>query len=213
MKANHFSLRHMAAALALALCSSFAAADTTVAITIDTSSFGAGGWLDLQFNPAYAGAPAATATVSNFAGFDAAAAVETAGQVTGSLAAGYVFGNGDSWNDLFHSVTYGGILSFNVTFGGDADLSGNIGESAFAVSAYAADGLTLLGASSSVDGSLAVVNWTPATVAGAAGSIATAVYSDAVSVSAVPEPSSWLMLGIGGMLIAGVARRKAAKLG
>ncbi len=209
MKAHRLSLRHMAAALALALCSSFAAADTTVAITIDTSSFGAGGWLDLQFNPAYAGAPAATATVSNFAGFDAAAAVETAGQVSGSLAAGYVFGNGDSWNDLFHSVTYGGILSFDVTFGGDADLSGNVAESVFAVSAYGADGVTLLGGSSSIDGSLAVVNWTPAT-----GGITTAVYSDVATISAVPEPSSWLMLGIGGMLIAGVARRKAqAKLG
>lgn len=215
MTATRFSFRGAAAALALALCSGFASADTAVNVSIDTGMFGASGWLDLQFNPnggLYT--PPASVTISNFVGFDGGADVFTEGQVSGSLAAGYTIGNGDYWNDLFHAVNYGGVLSFTVTFAGDADLSGNIGQSIFSVAAYAEDQTTTLGSSSSPDGSLFTVTWVPATVAGGPGDIVTAVYSDAASVSAVPEPSAWLMMGIGAVLVAGAARRRqSARLG
>ncbi|GGC02649.1 NF038129 family PEP-CTERM protein [Pseudoduganella buxea] len=210
--AQSSSLRAAVAALVLAISSGMASADTTLAVSIDTSNFGqASGWLDLQFNGAGdSESPAATVTLTNFSGFDALAAVETAGQVSGSLATGYVIGNGDSFNDLFHAVGYGSVLSFNITFSGDANLSVDIGQSVFSVSAFGADKTTLLGGSSSPDGSLASVTWTPATTVGGFGTTDVATFSNAATISAVPEPSSWLMLGIGGMLLAGVARARRA---
>ncbi|AXA91829.1 NF038129 family PEP-CTERM protein [Massilia sp. YMA4] len=202
-------LARVVAALALALAGAHAAADTTYNVSIGTGGFGvSSGWLDLQFNgPGVGLAPAATVTLTDFVGFDAGAEVITAGQVGGSLATGYTIGNGDAWNDLFHAVSYGSVLSFKVTFAGDADLSGDIGQSIFSVSAYAADQTTLLGGSSAMDGSLGTVTWTPATVLGGTGSTSFALNSEAIAISAVPEPSAWLMMGIGAMLAAGAARR------
>lgn len=202
-------LARVVAALALALAGAHATADTTFNVSISTGGFGvSSGWLDLQFNgPGVGLAPAAAVTLTDFVGFDAGAEVITAGQVGGSLATGYTIGNGDAWNDLFHAVSYGNVLSFKVTFAGDADLSGDIGQSVFSVSAYAADQATLLGGSSALDGSLGTVTWTPATVLGGAGSTSFALNSDAIAISAVPEPSSWLMMGVGAMLAAGAARR------
>jgi hypothetical protein len=212
MFASKHSLRSAIAALALALAAGHAAADTTLAVSIDTSAFGTSGWLDFQFNPASNGnALPATVTLSNFVGFDPAADVVTAGQVGGSLAAGYVIGNGDSWNDLFHAVQYGGrVLSFNVTFAGAGAPDASLATSVFSVSAYAADQTTPLGGSMDPSGALASITWTPADVAGGAGTVTPATYSVAASISAVPEPSSWMMLGIGAMLVAGATRRKAA---
>lgn len=210
MTYHTFSLRHAVAALALALSGSYAAADTTLDVAIQTAGFGAtSGWLDLQFNPAYLNAPAARVTLTDFAGFDAAADVYTEGQVSGSLASGYVIGNGTFLNDVFHAVSYGSVLSFKVTFAGDANLSGEIGQSVFSVTAYGADGATVLGNPPPGDGSLATVAWTPGTVAGADGSVAIALHSTAIGIAPVPEPSSWLMMGIGAMLVAGAARRRA----
>jgi len=206
MTAFPFFLRH-AAALALALCSSLAAADTSFNVSIDTAGFGASGWLDLQFNPnGGLFTPAATAMVTNFTGFDAAATAYSEGNVTGSLQSGYVFGNSTYYNDLFHAVNYGSVLSFTVTFAGDAELTGNFGQSQFTVAAYAADEVTPLGVASG--DSLLAITWTPAAVAGMAGNADAVSYSAAAAVSAVPEPPSLLMLGMGAMLVAGVAARR-----
>lgn len=211
MLANILKLRTAAAALALAFGSSAALADTTYAVTIDTSMFGNTGWLDFQYNPANPGvSPATTVTLSGFQGFDEGAVVETIGQVTGSQAAGYVIGNGTSLNSLFRAVDYGQVLSFNVTFGGDnVDLSGGAYGSTFAVWAYDAEVATVLGSSSAPDGRLADITWAPAITEGGGGTFAVASYSDSTAISPVPEPSSWLMLGIGAMLVAGAARRRA----
>lgn len=206
---KHLTLARVVAALALALAGAHASADTTLNVSIRTDGFAASsGWLDLQFNgPGVDLAPAAAVTLTDFVGFEPSAEVITEGQVGGSLAAGYTIGNGDFLNSLFHAVNYGSVLSFKVTFAGDADLSGDIGQSIFSVSAYAADQATLLGGSSALDGSLGTITWTPATDVGAAGSTSFALNADAIAISPVPEPSSWLMMGIGAMLVAGAARR------
>ncbi|WEF35655.1 NF038129 family PEP-CTERM protein [Pseudoduganella chitinolytica] len=206
---KHLPLARVVAALALALAGAHASADTTLNVSIRTDGFAASsGWLDLQFNgPGVGLAPAATVTLTDFVGFEPGAEVITEGQVGGSPAAGYTIGNGDFLNSLFHAVNYGSVLSFKVTFAGDADLSGDIGQSIFSVSAYAADQATLLGGSSALDGSLGTIAWTPATVVGGAGSTSFALNADAIAISPVPEPSSWLMMGIGAMLVAGAARR------
>ncbi|MBB3223184.1 NF038129 family PEP-CTERM protein [Pseudoduganella umbonata] len=211
MFANILKLRTAVAALALVFGSSAALADTTLAVSIDTTMFGDSGWLDFQYNPANPGvSPATTITLSAFQGFDEGALVETAGQVTGSQAAGYVIGNGEALNSLFRAVDYGQVLSFNVTFSGDnVDLSGGAYGSTFAVWAYDAGVTATLGNSSAVDGRLVDITWAPATTVGGSGTFAPASYSGAAAISPVPEPSAWLMLGIGTMLLAGAARRRA----
>lgn len=211
-KTSTFSLRQLArqaaAALALALCSGLAAAGT-LSVSIDTRGFGSHGWLDFQFNPAGSGlSPLATARLSNFHGFDAGAATEIAGDVSGSLASGYVLRNTGSWNDLFHAVNFGGLLRFDINISGEADLSGSINQSAFAVSAYAADKVTLLGNPAGADGSLLHLDWTPGSGAGATGRLDTTIGSAAASVSAVPEPSMLVLTATGLLLMTGMLRRR-----
>jgi PEP-CTERM motif len=209
MLANKLTLRSAVAALALAFGSTAALADTTLAVTIDTSLFGDAGWIDFQYNPASLGMPpATTVTLSGFHGFDAGAAVETAGQVSGSLATGYVIGNGEAFNSLLHAVNFGSVLSFNVTFSGDnVDPSGNGYGSDFAVYAYNAGLTTDLGNSTDPGKRLVGAAWTPET--GSSGTLLYQSYSSVATISAVPEPGSWLMLGIGALLVAGAVRRRA----
>lgn len=206
------TLRRGLLALALAAASGLAAAGA-IHVEIDTSSFGSSGWLDLQFNPAGGDTPAlAQALVSNFVGFNGADPVQLAGDVSGSLAAGYLFSNTPGWNDLFHSVQFGGILAFDVSFSGEADLDAFIGQSLFSISAYADDQMTLLG-NYGADGTLAALSWTPAAVAGGLGAVGIAVY-DTANVSAVPEPSAWLLMATGlGMVCWFGARRRGGKDG
>ncbi len=210
MLANILTLRTAAAALALAFGSTAALADTTLAVTIDTSQFGGAGWLDFQYNPGTLGvSPATSVTLSGFQGFDANAAVETTSQVSGSLASGYVIRNGENFNSLFHAVNFGGVLSFNVTFSGDnVNLSGAADGSDFAVYAFNAGVTTDLGNSTADDKRLVSAMWTPAAAAGGTGVLSYQSHAAVATISAVPEPSSWLMLGIGAMLVAGVARRR-----
>lgn len=211
MLANKLTLRSAVAALALAFASTAALADTTLAVTIDTSLFGDTGWIDFQYNPSSLGLPpATTVTLTGFQGFDASAAVEATSQVSGSLATGYVIGNGESFNSLLHAVNFGGVLSFNVTFGGDnVDLSGNGYGSDFSVYAYNAGLTTDLGNSTAPDRRLVNALWAPAGTAGGSATLAYESYSEVATISAVPEPSSWLMLGVGAILLAGAARRRA----
>lgn len=199
------TVRRALLALALAAGAGLASAQT-LHVELDTSAFaGAGGWLDLQFNPSSVPAVAASALIGNLVGFGAdftsAGAVSAAG-------AGYLFGNATDYNDLFHSIAFGGKVSFDVTFGGLADPSPAAIPSKFSVALYGADGLTQLG-DVDPDGNVLTFNWTPA--AAGAGSVGLG-YADAgvAAVSAVPEPSTWLMLGAGLALVGGLARRRAA---
>lgn len=212
MFANTLTLRTAVAALALAFGSTAALADTTLAVTIDTSLFGDAGWIDFQYSPGMLGlSPATSVTLSGFQGFDAGAVVETTSQVSGSLASGYVIGNGESFNSLLHAVDFGGVLRFNVTFGGDnVDPSGSGFGSDFAVYAWNTGITTDLGNSTDPGKRLVSATWSPAAVAGSAGTLAYQSHSTVATISAVPEPSSWLMLGLGAMLVAAAARRRSA---
>ncbi|MDR7052112.1 hypothetical protein J2X54_004614 [Duganella sp. 3397] len=203
------SLRRAALVLALSACTSLASAASVFQIELDTSSLvaanGPSGWIDLQFNPGNSGTPYAQALLTNFFGFGDAANAVTAGNVSGSLASGYVIGNNDAsgYNDLFHGVNFGGKVGFTVTFSGDLDPSLSGLGSAFGVSLFDNSGTMALG-TAAANGALVVLNWT---------SLGSAVATPLVnqigtSVSAVPEPHTWLMLGAGLALLGGVARRR-----
>ncbi|MRW89751.1 PEP-CTERM sorting domain-containing protein [Duganella sp. FT80W] len=189
-------------ALAALGAGSGSAAAGTLHIAIDTSSFGAtSGYLDMQLS-ATAGMPLATALVSNMTGFDSSAFIDSWGVTT--VAGGYLFRN-DTANDLFHAVSYGGVMSFDLTFSGAVDpLTAYI--SHFVISAYGADGVTALGNPDPVTGALANFSWTPATSAGTNGIIGIQITDARVAV--VPEPAAWQLLAAGMLLMAMVRRRQ-----
>ena len=200
------ALRRAALALALAAAASLASAQT-LHVELDTSLYSAGGnsgWLDLQFNPGNLPVVSANALVGNLVGFGAD--VDTV--LTGDVArqgGGYLFGNSTDYNDLFRTVSFGGKVSFDVTFSGLADPSSAAIPSAFSLALYGADGTTQLG-NPDANGNLLVLNWTPS--ASGAG-VANVGYAAAgLAVSAVPEPSAWLLMGAGLALVGGLARRR-----
>jgi hypothetical protein len=196
------------ALLALALCGSaaLAQADETFHVVVDTSSFAASnasGWLDLQFDGFGSAASTSYASVSNLSGaFDLSQPVQLSGDAAGSVAGGFKLDSATSFNDVFQAVNYGGKFSFDVTFSGAADASSG---SAFTVGAYAADGFTALGNADPATGGLAQLNLT-------GGAVSVTVFDSAAAsaVSAVPEPSSWLMLALGAGMVGFYARRRAA---
>lgn len=197
----------------------------TLRVEIDMSSFGNNGWMDLLFNPSDANSALTTARLYDFVGFDAAGGAETAGGVSGSLATGYTLDNLNSGSELFHSVSSGGKVSFNVDFNGAPGSAINRSLSTFTVAMYGADKTTLLGSGDPLTGALVQLYWQPPTT-NAAGSVTTRIFDSAATVgtplqslplplptpiSPVPEPSAWLTLGMGLGLIALARRRKAGE--
>ena len=198
----HRTLRQSLLALALGACSAMAlaAAPPTYHVEIDTSTFqaagfGSAGWLDLQFNPSNMGGPVATATTTHFSGaFDNTQAAQLTGGVTGSLSSGFTFTNGTSYNDLFQAFIFGARIAFDVSFSGAPGSGPNLIDSMFAVSVYDALGTTSLG-NSAANGSLLQLSWTPPVDGAEDGMVGVSVADNLnASVSAVPEPSTWLML-------------------
>jgi hypothetical protein len=204
---NTHNFRRAMMALVLAAASSLAAAAGTFTVELDTHGYGSNGYIDIQLNSVPTGAVATFADLGNFVGWGSSADAQLS-NVTGSLATGFrienVYGG---YNDLFHAVDFsGGKVSFTVSFSGDADPSGQYG-SVFSVALYGADQTTLLGDSTSADGSLVHLNWTPATVAGGQGSAVSETLGSGVVTTPVPEPSTWAMLA-GGLALLGFMRRR-----
>lgn len=203
---NIQNFRRAVMALVLAACSSLAAAAGTLTVELDTSAYGNNGWIDIQLNSVPTGAVTTYADLSNFVGFGSSVGAETS-NASGSLATGFRIENvyGDR-NYLFHAANFGGKLSFTVSFIGEADPSGQFG-STLSVALYGADQVTLLGDSSSADGSMLHLNWTPSATVGGQGSVAGEVLGSGVTVSPVPEAETWAML-LGGLALLGLVRRR-----
>lgn len=194
----------------LVSASSFASADT-LHVEIDTSSFGTTqGWLDLMFVPFNGKTADATAVLSDLIGFDGAVGADIWGDVSGSVAEGYTLNNSGVGADLFHAVTLGGTVSFNVDFSGAVDAAVNRAISTLSVALYGSDQSTLLGNGDAVSGSLVQLYWLPSKTSASDGTVSYAVYDSIASVgpaTAVPEASTWAMMGLGIGLIGLVRRR------
>lgn len=192
------------AALALTLAAGCGLASASVVhVTIDTASFGAAsGFVDMNFSSSD-NVALETATVTNLTGFQNSPYTESWGVTP--VAGGWQFNNHTA-NDLFQSVTFGGLLSFDLTFAGDADpVTDYI--STFVVSAFGEDGFTPLGNYDPVSGALAEFAWTPPLAGGADGLLVVNVQDQHVTL--LPEPSQLLLIGIGLAALTAMRRRSA----
>jgi hypothetical protein len=179
-------------ALALALAAGCGAAWADILhVSIDTSTFGVtSGYIDMEFS-AIAGAPLATAVVSNLRGFAATPDIQWGvDRVNG----GYKFRN-DTVNLLSHGVLFGGTLSFDLALSGADDPSASY-VSDFKVAAF--DGANYLGNADPATGALALFRWPPAP--DGAGGLSVTVFDH--SVALVPEPADWLLMAIGAAAMA-----------
>ena len=191
-------LRRVALALALAAgCGAVSA--SVLHVSINTSTFGAtSGYIDMEFS-AIAGAPLATAMVSNLVGFAATPDIQWG---VDQVAGGYAFRN-DTLNLLSHAATFGGAMSFDLAITGTDDPSASY-VSVFKVAAF--DGANYLGNFDPLTGALATFLWTPPPIAGASGDVLATVFDD--SVALVPAPADWLLMAIGMAAMALVLRRQ-----
>jgi hypothetical protein len=193
-------LRHMALAMTLAVGSSMASAGT-IHVEVDSANFGvATGYLDMQLTTG--GGPLTTALVRNLVGFGPL--IDSWGLT--AVDGGYLF-RSDTANDLYQAVNFGGLLSFDLSFGGDIDPAG-LDVPHFLVAAYSEDGFTPLGNFNPVNSSLADFAWTPAATAGIDGTIFASIYDPAVTY--VPEPADSLLMVGGLAIMALVLRRRRA---
>jgi hypothetical protein len=173
----------------LALLGSHSALADTWYVNVDTSALsGQGGWLDFQFNPADAFAPAASVTVMSFhtTGLMQPGPIST-GDVGGSLDSTLTLGNSQDFNDWLQGVTFGTALSFRVDMNVPVPNASGSG-TAFSLSFY--DG--------SYNSLLADPSWGASLVINASdnGMMNVLAQAPSVSLSAspVPEPNNALLL-------------------
>lgn len=195
---KHF-IQQALLAVTLALGSAAAIAGPTYQVTVDTSDYaGESGLLDFWFMSSFAGAPAATATLSNFSGVFGAEAARF-GMVDGSIPGTVTISNADGENFLTQAVSFGGDFSFMISF--DSDVAGpdNLNPSLFAIGLYNADFSAMLA-------SVAEFTLMPAGD-GVEGGV-TFVAGDLASVAEVPEPSDLLLVLSALAMMGLVARRR-----
>lgn len=195
-------------------------ADLIFNVSVDTSSLnGQSGFLDFQFNPGDSSALSATATVTDFqtTGGVLAQPDLLTGDAAGSLPGTLILNNSTVYNDAFQGFTCGNGFAFTLTLSGPAidTPSGTVG-SAFALSLYAADGITSL-LTTDPNGSVATIFLNANATASAETfpqSPTDSTPAATVTVAnAVPEPSTLTLALILASLQSGVLLMRSARRG
>jgi hypothetical protein len=201
----------------LLLCSASiaSAGPITYDVTVDTSSIsGTAGSFDFQFNPGPLVTQAASLQILNFASNGALAANPVlTGNVNRTLPGTLTFDNGTAFNDYFEGFTYGSTLSFEVSLDGPALTSPDgvsSSGSTFAFSMFSdAAGTTPALTTNSAAGFAFTID------VNLDGTTTLANYSSQTMVvpitSAIPEPSTIALLGIGLIGLGIMRRRRATK--
>ncbi len=193
----------VAAALLLlgVLGSESAHADLVYNVIVDTSSLSMqSGFLDFQFNPGDSTTEAATASVTLFqtVGGMLSQPASLTGDAAGSLPGALTLDNGSAFNDVFQGFTFGESFGFKLTLSGPAiDSPGGTTGSAFALSLYAADGITPL-LTTDPNGSVATIdlnaNGTTSVYTFPQSLTDNTPAATVTSASAVPEPSTLVLI-------------------
>ena len=200
-------LLSIASTLLLACAVVSAHADTvSYLVTVNTGSqAGNGGYMDLTLATGTLGAQDITATVNGFNGATLNPADpnnETFG-TTGSLPGPLSFDNQVS-NDYFEAMTFGNQLSFLVTLSGDGVSAGGGSTSesgtSFLVTFFDPSISSFL-FSNAPDGVAAEIDVAPE------GTVTTMAQPGS-SVAATPEPATWSLVGMAGVLVGVVQQRK-----
>jgi hypothetical protein len=197
----NFILRARKALLAsaLVLCSGLALASPNYLVTIHTQDYsGESGLLDFGLEN-YSDSMGVTAKLWNFTG-QFSDEFDRAGNVDGSVADRVTMTSGRRTNYLTQSVILGGDFTFNITFGGDYETMPGSDGASFAVVLYDAGLSEMLFPVVQFDLVPAFLNDPAMTVV--------STFSDAGTVSEVPEPSQLLLMLSALAIAAMVARRK-----
>jgi hypothetical protein len=184
--------------------------NVTYDVTVNTPSGinGTTGYIDIQFNPGMGSTLAATADVGNFStdGMVGALVVQNGdatGPSMGPLTTTLSFDNGTSLNELTYAYTYGSTVSFDVTL--MQSMAGGTSGSTFAFSLLDSDGNP---EGTGTGGALVTITINP----GLTTTLATgfpAGFGGSVTqrgVTAVPEPSTLFVGGLGIIALAGWSR-------
>lgn len=195
----------------LAATLAFSAAGAALAgpayhVSVDTSSLaGSTGYVDFSV-VGTAGAPLSVANFSNFGGVVGAEA-DRFGAAFGTLQGGFMLHSAPGDNYLTYAATFGGIYSFDVSFGGEYESVSGIDGATFVVGLYDANYASYLPQASFLvqpGNDLAGPGVTPVAPFG------NVTVSE---VSAVPEPASWALLMLGLVMAGAVARRRPGGAG
>ncbi len=181
-------------------------------VSVDTSSLSMQpGFLDFQFNPGDSSALAATASVTLFqtVGGTLSQPATLTGDAAGSLPGALTLNNGTAFNDAFQGFTFGDSFGFTLTLSGPAiDSPAGTTGSAFALSLYAADGVTPL-LTTDPNGSVATIdlnaNGTASVFTFSQSPTDSTPAATVTSASTVPEPST-LVLGLFAVACAGLIK-------
>ena len=199
-------LLSIASAVLLACAVIPAHADTvTYSVVVNTSSqTGNGGYVDFELNAGSLGAQDITATVTGFNGavLNPGDPNNDAINTTGSLPGPLSFDN-QAPNDYFEALTFGNQLSFLVTLSGDGVSAGGASTSnsgtIFQVSFLDLSQSSFL-FSNDPNGLAAAID------VAADGTLSSAA-QPGTTVAATPEPATWSLVGMAGVLV-GVVQRK-----
>jgi hypothetical protein len=181
--------------LALAFGAGPALAGPTYHVSVNTSALaGQSGYLDFLFLRLGNSAPA-VATLSNFSGAFQPASY-TAGDVSGTAASSVSIGNGAGWNEFAQWADFGGSLGFDIGF----DVLSAVGAGTTLSVALLDSQFGYLGLS----GDIATFALQP----GAPDQVSFDSRFAAVNLTAVPEPSTVLLMAIGTIALLGKFRRR-----